>query len=388
MATAVKILVVDDIEQNLIALDALVARPDLVLLKASSGAQALELLLEHDVALALVDVQMPGMDGFELAEFMRGSPRTRHVPIIFLTATDRSQQRTFRGYEAGAVDFLYKPFDPHILRSKLQTFVQLHAQKLQLAEQLEVQQQLLRTNELFVAVLGHDLRTPLAAVMTAAEVLARSGGDERVLGAATRIRSSTQRMTRMVNQLLDLARVRAGQVGLQRETVDMSQLCRDIVDEISPSSSERRVDLDANGDTTGCWDTDRISQVLSNLIGNALQHGDAEQPVVVHIDGSQCDALRLSVQNAGTIAPEKISTLFEPFQSGSPRPANANGLGLGLYIASELVRVHGGSLGVSSDTTRGTVFEVVLPRRDAMERRATTPVSPASLLAPSPALRQ
>lgn len=370
MAPAVKILVVDDIEQNLIALDALVARPDLVLLKANSGAEALELLLENDVALALVDVQMPGMDGFELAEFMRGSPRTRHVPIIFLTATDRSQQRTFRGYEAGAVDFLYKPFDPHILRSKLETFVQLHAQKLQLAEQIAVQQQLLRTNELFVAVLGHDLRTPLAAVMTAAEVLTRISGDERVLGAATRIRNSTRRMTRMVNQLLDLARVRAGQVGLQRETVDMARVCQDIVDEIAPPSGDRRVDIDTNGDSVGYWDTDRISQVLSNLIGNALQHGEPDQPVTVHIDGTQAETLRLSVQNAGVIPPERIAKLFEPFQSGTPRPANSNGLGLGLYIANELVRVHAGSLSVSSGSARGTVFEIMLPRQDTVERSA------------------
>ena len=384
MAPEVKILVVDDIEQNLIALDALVARPDLILLKATSGAEALELLLENDVALALVDVQMPGMDGFELAEFMRGSPRTRHVPIIFLTATDRSQQRTFRGYEAGAVDFLYKPFDPHILRSKLQTFVQLHAQKLQLAEQLEVQQQLLRTNELFVAVLGHDLRTPLAAVMTAAEVLSRIGGDERVLGAANRIRNSTRRMTRMVNQLLDLARVRAGQVGLQREVLDMARVCRDIVEEIAPPSGEQRVNIDANGDTLGYWDVDRISQVLSNLIGNALQHGEAGQPVTVHIDGSQRDTLRLSVQNAGLIPPEKIARLFEPFQSSAPRPANSNGLGLGLYIANELVRVHGGSLSVSSGSVRGTVFDVMLPRKDDVER---APVDLAPATAQSPALR-
>ncbi|QEI08300.1 response regulator [Pigmentiphaga aceris] len=383
MAPAVKILVVDDIEQNLIALDALVARPDLILLKATSGAEALELLLEHDVALALVDVQMPGMDGFELAEFMRGSPRTRHVPIIFLTATDRSQQRTFRGYEAGAVDFLYKPFDPHILRSKLQTFVQLHAQKLQLAEQLEVQQQLLRTNELFVAVLGHDLRTPLAAVMTAAEVLSRIGGDERVLGAASRIRNSTRRMTRMVNQLLDLARVRAGQVGLQREMLDMGRVCRDIVDEISPPSAEQRVSVDTNGDTLGYWDVDRISQVLSNLIGNALQHGDPGQMVSVHIDGSQSETLRLSVQNAGIIPPEKIAKLFEPFQSGAPRPANSPGLGLGLYIANELVRVHGGSLSVCSGVARGTVFEMMLPRKDDVER-SPVDLAPA---AQSPALR-
>ncbi len=372
MAPVVKILVVDDIEQNLIALEALVARPDLELLKASSGAEALELLLENDVAIALIDVQMPGMDGFELAEFMRGSPRTRHVPIIFLTATDRSSQRTFRGYEAGAVDFLYKPFDPHILRSKLETFVQLHAQKRQLADQLAVQQQLVRTNELIIAVLGHDLRSPLSAVMTAAEVLTRLGGDERVISAAGRIRNSTRRMARMVDQLLDLARVRSGQIGLTRTALDMTRLCQEIIDEIEPRHGERRVDLESHGDTSGYWDADRISQVLSNLIGNALQHGLDSERIHVEIDGSNASTLDMHVQNAGVIAADTMARLFEPFRAGAARPQNSNGLGLGLYIAHELVRAHGGHLSVRSTDAQGTVFHIQLPRRGIPEEDITS----------------
>src|ERR1700743_3026277 len=116
MSEPIKFLVVDDTEENLIALDALLARDGLELLKARSGSEALELLLAHDVALALLDVQMPDMDGFELAELMRGSERTRHVPLIFVTAGARDQHRIFKGYETGAVDFLYKPIDAHILR--------------------------------------------------------------------------------------------------------------------------------------------------------------------------------------------------------------------------------------------------------------------------------
>ena len=114
--TPVKLLLVDDLEENLLALDALLSRDDLTLLKARSGIEALELLLVNDVALALVDVQMPDMDGFELAELMRGSERTRSVPITFVTAGGRESHRIFQGYDAGAVDFLFKPIDPHILR--------------------------------------------------------------------------------------------------------------------------------------------------------------------------------------------------------------------------------------------------------------------------------
>src|SRR6185312_4058582 len=151
MSEPIKYLLVDDTEENLIALDALLARDGLELLKARSGSEALELLLVHDVALALLDVQMPDMDGFELAELMRGAERTKHVPIIFITAGARDPRRVFKGYETGAVDFLYKPIDPHILRSKVEVFLELARQRQELANALHL-------NELFVGMVGHDLR--------------------------------------------------------------------------------------------------------------------------------------------------------------------------------------------------------------------------------------
>ena len=135
-------LIVDDLEENLLALEALLRRDGLAFLRARSGEEALELLLSHEVALALLDVQMPGMDGFELAEFMRGNERTRHVPIIFLTAGSADTQRRFRGYEAGAVDFIQKPIEGDILRSKATVFFDLYQQRRALAnaaDQLEGQ---------------------------------------------------------------------------------------------------------------------------------------------------------------------------------------------------------------------------------------------------------
>src|ERR1700722_6060224 len=140
-------LLVDDLEENLLSLEALLRRDGLNILKARSGDEALELLLQHDVALALVDVQMPGLNGFELAELMRGNERTRRIPIIFVTAGSADRQRRFRGYEAGAVDFIYKPIEPDILRSKAQVFFELYRQRQQLAEQrdaIEAQAKALR----------------------------------------------------------------------------------------------------------------------------------------------------------------------------------------------------------------------------------------------------
>ncbi len=169
-----KCLLVDDVEENLIALEALLQRDGLDILKAPSGPEALELLLAHDdVALALLDVQMPEMNGFELAELIRGSERTRHIPLIFMTAGSREQNWQFRGYESGAVDFLYKPIDPHMLTNKASVFFELHRRKQALAHELLARTEALRINELFMAVLSHDLRTPLQSIVAAATVLKR-----------------------------------------------------------------------------------------------------------------------------------------------------------------------------------------------------------------------
>src|ERR1700737_2358712 len=159
MEKLVKCLLVDDLEENLLALSALLRRQDVEILTGRAGAEALELLLVHEVALAFLDVQMPEMDGFELAELMRGSERTRRIPIIFVTAGARDQHRLFKGYESGAVDFLFKPIEPRILRNKADLFFQLHRQKQQLAQELHDRTETLRLNEMLTAVLSHDLRS-------------------------------------------------------------------------------------------------------------------------------------------------------------------------------------------------------------------------------------
>src|ERR1017187_10982804 len=184
----IKVLLVDDKTENLVALEALIRRKGLELLLARSGSDALELLLVHDVSLALLDVQMPVMDGFELAELMRGVERTKRVPIIFVTAGTRDPQRVFKGYESGAVNFLFKPIDPHILKSKADVFFELARQRREVS-------QTLRLNEMFVGILGHDLRNPLGALMLSAEGLRRQIADDAQLRALGRITAAGHRMT-------------------------------------------------------------------------------------------------------------------------------------------------------------------------------------------------
>jgi two-component system, sensor histidine kinase and response regulator len=361
----VKCLLVDDLEENLLALSALLQRPDIELLTARSGAEALELLLAHDVALAFLDVHMPEMDGFELAELMRGTERTRHVPIIFVTAAARDQYRLFKGYELGAVDFLYKPIEPHVLQSKADIFFQLYRQKLQIAQELQERTATLRLNEMFTAVLGHDLRNPLNAILMSAQFVQLKSQDPLVREAVARMLSSGQRMRRMIDDMLDLARARlGGGIPIKRQETDFGTLVDRVMRESQAAYPDRLIDVRQEGNLSGEWDADRLAQAASNLIGNALQHGERTAPVQVRLDGTAADSVMLTVENAGTIPAEVLPHLFDPFRIGGARESGqTDGLGLGLYIVQQIVLAHEGTIDANCGEDRQTRFCVTIPRK-------------------------
>jgi signal transduction histidine kinase len=357
----------------------LLRREDLEILKARSGREALELLLVHDVGLALIDVQMPEMDGLALAELMRGSERTSHIPIILMTAGSRDPQRVFRGYEAGAVDFLFKPIEPAILLNKVHTVVQLYRQRVEL-------EQTLRLNEMFMAVLGHDLRNPVGAVVTTAALLQVTQDPPVVRQAAERLRSIGTRMGRMINDLLDLARARlAGGIPVDPRPTDVAAVVRRVVDELRLVHQGREVTLALPGGKEGAivgqWDADRLAQLVGNLVVNALEHGPRDRPVSITLSRTPVAAI-LAVANPGHIPADLMTQLFDPFRSGATRGENprgdsmrgddmrgesargegpiGGGLGLGLYIVQQIAAAHGGGVTVKNEA--GTVtFAVTLP---------------------------
>jgi two-component system, sensor histidine kinase and response regulator len=360
-STRVKCLLVDDREENLLALSRVLQADGVDVVCARSGPEALDLLLGHDFALAVLDVQMPEMDGFELAGLMRGSERTRRIPIIFVTAGAHDQSRIFRGYDTGAVDFLYKPIDPQILQNKADVFFQLHRQRQQLARELQRSTETLRLNEMFMAVLGHDLRNPLNVLSIGAQMLEKQAGDEEaVRRTAARMLGSAQRMGRLIDDLLDLARARqGGGIPLQRSRLNLEAVVRRVAQEHEPLFGNRPLEIRADGSLAGVWDHDRLAQLLGNLLSNALTHG-RDAAVRIDVDGTDLETVRLSVTNAGTIPAEVLPYVFNPFSSGDTR-RRSDGVGLGLYIVQQIVEAHGGRVGVVS-ADDATTFTVVLPR--------------------------
>ncbi|HSQ66612.1 MAG TPA: HAMP domain-containing sensor histidine kinase [Polyangiaceae bacterium] len=215
--------------------------------------------------------------------------------------------------------------------------------------------------DMFAAILGHDLRTPLSAIKMSAELIVRESEDARTLRLAGRILSADDRMTRMIEQLLDFARVRQGRgIELKVTSADLVEISRPVLEELGDANPQARIELSVFGDLTGNWDPDRLAQVVSNIVGNAVQHGALGSPIRVELNGTEAGVVRLRCRNSGAIPAEALPTLFEPFKRPLPRRTGKKGLGLGLFIAREIVHAHGGNIAVQSHDT--TTFEITLPR--------------------------
>ncbi|EGF91040.1 histidine kinase-, DNA gyrase B-, and HSP90-like ATPase family protein [Asticcacaulis biprosthecium C19] len=224
------------------------------------------------------------------------------------------------------------------------------------------------SRDLILGVLGHDLRSPLGAISMAGQLLPRLGAlTDKQATLAAQVGTCSDRMTRIITDLLDLARARHGtRLPVSALAMDLGQLAQQMVAETKSQHADRDIDLTIKGDVTGAWDNTRLSQVLSNLLGNAIQYGDATAPVTVTILGT-ADDVSLTVLNQGPIIPEaQMASLFHSFTRGAEPGAQRNGgsnLGLGLFITREIVKSHDGKIEVSSNKRDGTSFRITLPRR-------------------------
>ncbi|WP_199229831.1 response regulator [Luteibacter sp. OK325] len=384
----VHFLLVDDLEDNLVALEALLRRDDLVLLKARSGEEALELLLVHDVALGLLDVQMPGMDGFELAELMRGNERTRHVPIIFLTASNTDNQRKFRGYEAGAVDFIQKPVEWDILRSKTRVFFDLHRQKQQIAAQrdeLEAYAETLtrsdRYKDQFLAILAHELRNPLTPLRMGLDVLRGQPTPERTTQIHGVMDRQLVHLVRLVDDLLDVSRVSQGKIVLKREKVEVADIIHAALEASQPFIDGGNHTLRVNTGPDALWvngDKTRLTQVVGNLLNNAAKYTPSAGSITLDAYRDAQDVVIAVSDNGMGIPLTMQANVFELFtQVGEHLTRSQGGLGIGLALVKQLVSMHEGSIAVSSDgENAGSSFTVRLPLLMPSEDEAAARVIP------------
>jgi PAS domain S-box-containing protein len=228
---------------------------------------------------------------------------------------------------------------------------------------IEELQRTVRFNEMFTGMLGHDLRNPLGAIINAAQLVLLREDSPRLVKPLGRILNAGTRMSRMIDQLLDFTRIRVGTgIPLRPARVDVRTILRQVVDEMDAASPEWVLRVRDEGDATGPWDADRLSQVFSNLLGNALQHGVLEKGCSVTMDGTSPEKLRVIVHNYGAIPPELLPRLFEPMTGSERRREGSRGLGLGLFITQQILHAHGGRIEVESTVEAGTTFTVVLPR--------------------------
>jgi signal transduction histidine kinase len=234
--------------------------------------------------------------------------------------------------------------------------------------------------EQLIGMVGHDLRTPLSAISSGVALLQRRADlRDADLRTASLIARSAERMSKMISQLLDFTRIRmGGGLRLELADVELAEVCVQVLGECTMVHPDRDLRFDPDMDTRGRWDRERLAQVVANLVGNALQHGDPKAPVELRLLDED-ELVRFSVHNRGpAIAAELLPTLFDPFRGRSPRRANAGGLGLGLYISRQMVIAHGGDISVESSDAAGTTFTVVLPR-SPRPRRAAEWTSPMKL---------
>lgn len=402
----VKLLLVDDRPENLVALQAILEPLGQTLILAHSGEEALKCVLQHEFACILLDVQMPEMNGFDAAQIIKSREKSRYIPIIFLSAINKEDSYVFKGYSMGAVDYVFKPFNPDVLRSKVAVFVDLYLKQQQLMEQaelladsqrremeLEHRAELLETEaksaaqlaELnkqlqdrqkaleqamgvrnrFYASMSHELRTPINAVIGYSTLMIDNiygPLNEKQREGLQRTLRAARHLLELVNDVLDLSKIEAGKIELSMQEVNIASLIEDLFVTVRPLADEHGSKLSfeqPEQPISIVTDPRRVRQILLNLLSNAIKFG-LQQPITVECSRKPDGGVSISVVDHGEgIAEEDQPRIFEEFVQVSP--TQQLGTGLGLPISRRLATLLDGSLDVESKAGVGSRFTLNLP---------------------------
>ncbi len=388
----VNILLVDDQPGKLLSYEAMLSDLGENLIKASSGREALELLLKNDITIVLMDVSMPEIDGFELAEMIRQHPRYRKTAIIFVSAVHLTDLDRLKGYESGAVDYVSVPVVPELLRAKVSVFAELYRKtreferlNRELEERVaerttELQAAMTKQTELtdklreadrrkdeFLALLAHELRNPLAPVQNAVSVMRLKGTDDpQLVWCYDVIERQADQLKRLVDDLLDVSRITQGKIQLRLEPVDLETVIAGAVETSAPLINAQRHQLRVNLPDEAVsvrGDASRLTQVVANLLNNAAKYQNENGLIELTARREGGEAV-IAVRDRGIgLSPEMLSEAFDLFTQGERTPDRAQGgLGIGLSLVKKLVELHGGTVhATSAGPGHGAEFVIRLP---------------------------
>jgi len=413
-AEKVEILLVDDRQVNLAALEAILEPLGQNLITAKSGEEALRQILKHDFALILMDVQMPDMDGFEAAHILKQRERSRYIPILFVTAVSRDQEYVFKGYSAGAVDYIFKPIHPDILRSKVKVFIDLYLQRKQIERQAELlrlsEQQEIRAAQLereieierlhkaelevardaaeqasraksrFLAHMSHELRTPLNAVIGYSELLiedAERQGLAQFQHDLHTIKNAGNHLLELISDILDLTKIEESQMPLHLSSFSIADLLKNSVEVIQQRTRRHKIQISVKISSKVTQmppilaDELKLKQILYNLLSNAAKFTpDGGRVTVCSVfrkgnrrENDDHGSLVVSVTDTGIgIDPANHERIFAPFEQVNDDAHSLNeGTGLGLSLTKRLVELQGGKIWVKSKPGEGSTFTFTLP---------------------------
>lgn len=401
----INILIVDDEPKNLTVLESILDESDYRLLRATSADEALLMLVSEEFALLILDVRMPGMTGFELAQMIKQRKKTSRIPIIFLTAYYHEDQHILTGYESGAVDYLHKPVNPTVLRSKVATFAELHRKSrelervnqallLEIAQRSKIEERLRDLNEKlethvaertqalvnaeavlrdadrrkdeFLATLAHELRNPLAPLTTGLEIIKHNVDEPSKQAAQIMMERQLQHLVRLVDDLLDVARINHGKIDLKKNHITLQSVLDHAVEMTRPLIESTSQQLKISKPETPIWiygDLTRLSQVVGNLLNNAAKYTPSEKSIELSASSNDGYAV-IRVQDEGVGIPkEMLPKVFEMFgQVNRTIDLARGGLGIGLSLALKLIEMHDGDIVVESKgVNQGSMFTVRLP---------------------------
>jgi two-component system sensor histidine kinase/response regulator len=365
------ILIVDDTPENIISLRKVLERHNFEVDTASSGEEALKKVLRNEYVLIILDVQMPDMDGFEVAEAISGYSKAKETAIIFLSAVNTDNKFITKGYSSGGLDYITKPVDMDILLLKVKTFYRIYEQSRKLIEvqkelmkEIEFRKQAERKKDEFISIASHELKTPLTSVKGYMQLLERNldrGDIATVKRHLDKAQIQLEKLNDLIADLLDISKIESGKLKFNKKFFDINVMLDSVIEIIHQSNPDFKILKKGSVEKEIYADEARIEQVVINFLTNAIKYSPGTTEVHINLERI-AEHIYLGVRDFGIgIDPEMQAHVFDKFYRVEETAIHFQGLGIGLYISAEIIRRHSGEIGVKSQPGEGSEFYFSIP---------------------------